>query len=108
MFTPETKSNLHHWSFNECDKEFETVFLKNASSTLPEPGLCVNENGATTQWEKIFSHCGKPSFVWAVGGAHVQDFPSDLAYPIGGGDDDSFKYFFLQIHYDNPQKLSSN
>ena len=34
----------------------------------------------------------------------IQDFPEDLAYPLGGSENE-FKYFMLQIHYDNPQKL---
>ena len=40
--------------------------------------------------------------VWAVGGDLVQDFPQDMAYPIGGSDEE-FKYFYLQVHYDNAE-----
>ncbi len=29
------------------------------------------------------------------------DFPSNLAYPLGGPNAD-FKYFFLELHYTNP------
>ena len=35
----------------------------------------------------------------------VQDFPADLAYPMGGSDDE-FKYFVFEIHYDNPELTS--
>ena len=34
----------------------------------------------------------------------IQDFPQNLAYPLGGSEDE-FKYFFLELHYDNPDKL---
>ena len=36
----------------------------------------------------------------------IQDFPSDMAYPLGGPDADS-KYFVLQMHYDNPNKTKA-
>ena len=37
----------------------------------------------------------------------VQDFPEDVAYPLGGSSNE-FKYFILQIHYNNPNKLEGN
>lgn len=32
--------------------------------------------------------------------------PQDIAYPIGGSNAE-FKYFYLQMHYDNPDKIQS-
>ncbi|CAF1012278.1 unnamed protein product [Brachionus calyciflorus] len=75
------------------------VFLKNNS--IPEPGQCFSD-----KWVKTYLQCGRLSLVWAVGGAVIQDFPKDLAYPLGGSDKTG-KYFFIEIHYDNP-KLKSN
>ncbi len=34
----------------------------------------------------------------------IQDFPADLAYPLGGSQNE-FKYFILQIHYNNQNLL---
>ena len=31
----------------------------------------------------------------------MQDFPTELAYPIGGPDNEA-KFFMFEIHYDNP------
>lgn len=55
------------------------------------------------EWSDIAQYCSKISLVWAVGSSQVQDFPEDLAYPI----DTDYKYFILNIHYDNPQRLPS-
>ena len=89
---------------SECTRELETVYMVNNS--LPDPGVCVNDNGPTGFWSSIFMYCKRTSLVWAVGGEAIQDFPSDLAYPVGGPDAE-FKYFFLEMHYDNPQKIPS-
>jgi hypothetical protein len=37
----------------------------------------------------------------------IQYFPSDLAYPMGGSPNE-FKYFRLEIHYNNPQSLQGS
>lgn len=37
---------------------------------------------------------------WATGGDLVQDFPENFGYPLGGSG--GIKYFFLQMHYENP------
>ena len=37
----------------------------------------------------------------------IQDFPSDMGYPLGGSPNE-FKYFVLQLHYNNPQLLTGN
>ncbi len=37
---------------------------------------------------------------WAVGGDLIADFPESFAYPIGGSENE-FKYFYLQMHYEN-------
>ena len=73
---------------------------------MPNPGICVANSDATEEWLPIMSLCRKISLVWAVGGSQVQDFPPDLAYPMGGPDAE-FKYFFLEMHYDNPQQAPS-
>lgn len=89
---------------NECSKEFETVYL--ANNSLPEPGVCIADSTQTKEWNVLLQYCSRISLVWAVGGSEIQDFPEDLAYPIGGSEDE-FKYFYLEIHYDNPHKVPS-
>lgn len=106
LYTPGTEKHYHHWVVSECTGGLIEDYLKNNS--LPDPGICVNnEIGLTPEWAKIFTLCRKVSLVWAVGSSDIQDFPEHLAYPIGGSKDDTFKYFFLQIHYDNPNQLPS-
>ena len=36
----------------------------------------------------------------------IQDIPENLAYPLGGSPSE-MKYFYLQVHYDNPSQLLS-
>lgn len=97
--------HYHHWTMNECSDALIKEYLKN--NTLPQPGMCVNnEVGQTEEWANMFNLCRKVSLVWAVGGSEIQDFPDHLGYPIGGAND-SFTYFFLEIHYNNPKKLPS-
>ena len=89
----------------ECSNELIDNYLIN--NTLPEPGICVNnKDGMTPEWSPIYKLCRKVSLTWAVGGAEIQDFPEHLAYPIGGSKD-SFRYFFFEIHYNNPNQLPS-
>ncbi|CAF1008830.1 unnamed protein product [Brachionus calyciflorus] len=95
LYTPGTEENLHHWTVNECGPDFEKEFLK--SNSIPDPAFCYSPN-----WIKALSYCRKISLAWAVGGSIIQDFPEDLAYPLGGSDQET-KYFFLEIHYDNPR-----
>ena len=104
MYTPGTEKNFHHWVLNECSKELETVYMVNNS--LPDPGICVADSTFVESWTPIFMYCRRTSLVWAVGGDAIQDFPSELAYPLGGPDAE-FKYFFLEMHYDNPEKIPS-
>ncbi len=86
----------------ECEKSFETEFLKK-NNTIPRPASCNLENpSSTSEWKKVYKHCNKISLAWAVGGSVSQDFPSEIAYPLGKNISHS-KYFFLEIHYDNPQ-----
>jgi hypothetical protein len=89
---------------NECNEEFETVYLKN--HTIPAPGACVLDSVFQPEWNDISSYCGRISLVWAVGGSEIQDFPLDLAYPIGGTTN-KFKYFYIEMHYNNPQHVPS-
>lgn len=80
-------------------------YLKN--NTIPKPGMCVNNvGGLLSDWMSIYQICRRVSLVWAVGGSEVQDFPEHLAYPIGGSKD-SFRYFFVEIHYNNPDQTPS-
>ncbi len=37
----------------------------------------------------------------------ISYLPSDLAYPVGGSPNE-FKYFMLEIHYNNPNLLPGN
>ncbi len=59
---------LHHWVMYECDKGYETVFLKN--NTVPTPGACYKSDSAdpnyTTKWPEVRQFCQKISLVWAV------------------------------------------
>lgn len=106
LYTPGTEPYFHHWVLNECSKEIETEYFKN--NTFPEPTICVNNiDGPTKEWNPFYQYCQKVSLVWAVGGAEIQNFPDDLAYPIGGSENET-KYFFLEIHYNNPNNLPSN
>lgn len=101
LFTKGNEKNLHHFVINECQSSFETQFLKN--NTIPAPGSCYpRQTSEENTWRKASVHCNKISFVWAVGGSVIQDFPNNFAYPLGGNVSES-KYFFLQIHYDNPE-----
>jgi hypothetical protein len=84
----------------ECSPEFESVYLKNHS--LPDPGSCVEDESTVNYWNEALSYCSKSSMAWAVGSSDIQKFPQDLAYPI-----EDFKYFLFQIHFDNPDRLSS-
>ena len=86
--------------------EFATDYVDKYG--LPESGPCfsyqTSQPEISAQWIKVMNLCRKVSLGWAVGGDIVQDFPSNIAYPMGGPDAD-FQYFFLQIHYDNPQLI---
>ena len=86
----------------ECEESFESDFLKN-NNTIPTPGSCFPEKPSeTSEWRKAAKHCSKISLTWAVGGSIIQDFPNDIAYPLGRNASTS-KYFYLEIHYDNPE-----
>lgn len=105
MFTPGTEKHYHHWVLNECSKQFETDYLQ--KNPFPQPGYCVTDNSVPDYWANIMQYCMKVSLVWAVGSSTIQDFPDDFAYPLGGSDNE-FKYFYLEIHYDNPNHEPSN
>ncbi|CAF0997031.1 unnamed protein product [Adineta steineri] len=42
---------------------------------------------------------------WAVGGDRIVEFPEIAGYPVGG--DFEIKYYMVQMHYDNPKKMSN-
>lgn len=95
--------NIHHWAVYECTKSFETEYLSNNNYTLPAAGSCYsNIPYATSHWAEIYAHCNKLSFAWAVGGNIIQDFPRNLAYPMGKDRSES-KYLFIEMHYNNPK-----
>jgi hypothetical protein len=91
----------------ECDSNFESQYL--ANNKIPEPGPCfaLDPSQDPKDWLTIRGFCYKISLVWAVGGEIIQDFPSNLAYPLGGSTKE-FKYFFLEMHYDNPDLKPSS
>ena len=93
------KKYLHHWVMYECSKEYETVYLKN--QTEPKPGLCANVGVKTPEWDLPMRYCNRISLVWAVGGDLINDMPPKLGYPLGGSEDET-KFFFLEMHYENP------
>ena len=71
LYSTGTEKNYHHWLFYECDKRYETIYLKN--NTDPKPGACfpqytVDPTKYDKNWELAFSYCQKISLSWAVGG----------------------------------------
>ena len=46
--------------------------------------------------------CRTITYGWAVGAERVNFFPEDTGYPIGG--DTDYKYFVVEVHYDNPER----
>ena len=115
---------------NECSEKFETEYLK--KNGMPAPGPCFPFHPSQkTIWPDVMKYCTQVSFVWAVGSPlvslktnlrffsilfssieininnkQVQDFPTDIGYPVGGSGRD-FTYFFMEMHYDNPELKSS-
>ena len=73
IFAKPTLKYLHHWVMYECNKEFETNFLK--TNTMPTPGPCFKEESTDPKYETKFGevrqYCSKVSLVWAVGGDMV-------------------------------------
>ena len=74
IYAKETLKYLHHWVVYECNKQYETEFLKN--NTEPAPGPCAkeeaNDSNYITNWYEARQYCQKISLVWAVGGDMVQ------------------------------------
>ena len=54
----------------ECDKQYESVYLKN--NTEPKAGPCTEfdsaNNNYKTDWPRVRKFCQRISLVWAVGG----------------------------------------
>jgi hypothetical protein len=75
---------------------------------MPSPGNCFSFHPSqnSTEWNNVMSYCRKLSLVWAFGGPLIQYFPDEMGYPLGGSEDE-FKYFVLEIHYDNPMLINS-
>ena len=57
----------------ECNKQYETDFLKNNAE--PAPGPCFNgeseDPNYKSNWDSARKYCQKISLVWAVGGDMV-------------------------------------
>lgn len=90
---------MHHWLLYECNSNI----LLNSTNT-PSPGVCLPilpTDYVSPLWYNVESQCQRISLAWAIGADLIQDFPSSIAYPLGGPQAD-FKYFFLQMHYNNP------
>jgi hypothetical protein len=69
---------------------------------MPEPGNCVEDEQPVDRWNDVLTYCTKTSLAWPIGSSDIQKFPNDMAYPIDG-----LKYFYLLIHFDNPNRVSS-
>ena len=93
----ESKPFVHHWILYECPADFEQIYLVNNS--VPDPKKCTDNS---LPWRTVEGLCNKISLAWAVGGDLQTDFPAKLGYPVGGSSQE-FKYFFLQMHYENPE-----
>ena len=102
--SPNTSQYVHHWLVYECNSKIQFN-----ETNIPAPGLCfsLTENDyAPPSWESVQPNCEKISLAWAIGADLVQDFPSNIAYPLGGPQAD-FKYFYIQMHYNNPSIIKS-
>ncbi|UJR07214.1 hypothetical protein I4U23_011502 [Adineta vaga] len=84
---------VHHLLVHECDPSFEFN-----DTNLPH-GLCDH---ITDQIEPCASRI---STGWAVGGDHIVEFAEEAGYPVGIHSPN--KYFMIQMHYDNPKRLSN-
>ncbi len=107
IIQPGNEKLVHHFLFYECDSRLETEYLQK-NNTLPDPQSCfiTNDMEAQTEITPLLQYCDKVSMAWAVGGDLTQDFPKHLGYPLGG-EKNSFKYFILEMHYDNPELKDS-
>lgn len=92
---PENLKYVHHWLMYECQDSF-------ASEYLPEYGWPAGASclSGGNQWDKVQQYCKKISLAWAVGGDLEVTLPEEYGYPIGG--EGEFRYFFIQMHYENP------
>jgi hypothetical protein len=104
LITLGNEKNYHHWLLYQCNSQFENEYLKNNSE--PYPGNCFdNENtyspNKLNKWLNVNKYCSTIALAWAIGGSVIQEFPDELGFPFGGKDSE-FTYFYLQIHYDNP------
>ena len=104
IMTEQTSLFIHHYLMYECPpSEFDTYLQNN---TIPEPGRCTDKSHQAKPWIEVQKICQTASFVWAVGGDLQTDFPPNMAYPIGGSPTE-FRYFYLQMHYENPNIYKS-
>jgi len=93
LVDPANRDLVHHLLMYECDAS--AVFDDN---NLPD-GLCDDIE------EKI-RHCSANiASGWAVGGDEIVEFPQVAGYPVGG--DFEIKYYLVQMHYDNPNRMTN-
>ncbi|CAF1097141.1 unnamed protein product [Adineta steineri] len=56
-------------------------------------------------YRQIQECAGNIATGWSVGGESIVEFPEIAGYPVGG--DFETKYYMVQMHYDNPKKMSN-
>jgi hypothetical protein len=100
---------VHHWVIYQCSHDLEREYL--SKNPVPQPGNCVDfsythSENPTNTWLSVSKYCRSATSAWAIGGDVIQDFPQGLGFPIGG-ENSEFTYFFIEVHYDNPQKIKS-
>ncbi|CAF2857131.1 unnamed protein product [Rotaria sp. Silwood2] len=78
---------IHHILMYECD-----LMVQFNDSNLPE-GFC---NKTKNQIELCRFN---------VAGDYMIEYPSEAGYPIGG--DFNIKYYMIEIHFNNPNQISS-
>ncbi|CAF1097122.1 unnamed protein product [Adineta steineri] len=56
-------------------------------------------------YRQIQECAGNIATGWGVGGEKIVEFPEIAGYPVGG--DFEIKYYMVQMHYNNPKKMSN-
>ncbi|CAF1307283.1 unnamed protein product [Rotaria sordida] len=84
---------VHHLLMFECDP---TV---NFNGTILPQGLCDQMDNEV---EKCMVNT---ALGWAVGGDFIVEYPEQAGYPLGANF--SVGYYMIQMHYNNPQRLSN-
>ncbi|CAF4186234.1 unnamed protein product, partial [Adineta steineri] len=93
IIDPANVDLVHHLLMFECNPT--VVFDDN---NLPD-GECDDI------YRQIQECAGNIATGWGVGGESIVEFPEIAGYPVG--DDFEIKYYMVQMHYDNPKKMSN-